>query len=384
MKQRSKLIIIGILIFLFIAVVTLVSKNNQDKFIDIGAITPLTGTAASYGDPSGKAMIQAIDEINASGGILKRPVRLILEDGACDSKTATNAAQKLISIDKVKIILGGHCSTESLAIAPLVNNAKIIQLASLTSADAFTNAGEYSFRNWPSTDYYVAQLADIAFGKGVRSLAVLSEQKEFPLSAATSFKKRFAALGGQVVLDQQFPSDETDLKNYLLKIKNTPSVDSIFASVQTQNSAIIFFKTLQELGMLGRYALYGSNELVSQKVFDETGGMNKDVYTTNVYVNPERPKTKRFLETYKQKYGDYPKTNYFYAANSYDGVFLIKDIIEQCKAVNVECIREKFTHTKKWEGTAGSYSFDQNGDAITTIGLHYFDTNGKEIWEELK
>jgi branched-chain amino acid transport system substrate-binding protein len=354
--------------------------------IKIGVISPLTGSASNYGDPAAKAIVLAAEQINKQGGINGRRIELIIEDGKCDATEAVNAVNKLINVDKVKIILGGHCSTESLAIAPIVNEKKVLQLASITSSDKYTQAGDYSFRNWPTSDYYVGKLGELAYTKyNARQTAIIYEQKDFPLSVSESFKKTFTKEGGKIVIEQSFPSTETDFRSYLLKVKYKKDVDSILFISQGENTMINFFKQMQEMGLLGKYKLFTNNVGVSQKVFQETGGLNKNVITTDVYVYPENPKTKNFLEAYRLKYGSYPQTNYFYVASSYDGLMLIVDAFKSCNyAEDVECIKNFLYNIKNWEGASGKISFDSNGDAITQIAVHYYNDEGNEIWEEVE
>jgi len=135
--------------------------------------------------------------------------------------------------------------------------------------------------------------------------------------------------------------------------------------------------------MINQYKLFGNDVVALKKVFDETGGLNKNVITTDTYVNPENPLTKQMLEKYKEKYGEYPQTNYFYVASSYDGLMLIKDAILSCNSSeNIDCLKNFLYNTKNWIGTSGKITFDENGDAITQVGIHYFDDNGNEIWKE--
>jgi len=357
------------------------SNGNEIK---IGAISSLTGNASTYGDPAGKAIALAAEQINNNGGILGRQVKIILEDGMCDAKTTADAVNKLVNVDKVKVILGGHCSTESLTIAPVANANKVIQLASITSSDDYTNAGDFSFRNWPSSNYYVSKLGDIAYQKGARNIAILYEQKDFPVSTMVAFKNRFTQLGGRVASEQSFLTTETDFRNYLTKIKNENGIDSIFFAVQGDSNASLYFKTLKELGMLDKYLLFTNNDPVTKKIYDDTQGLNKNVFTTDAYADSAQPKTNAFLEAYKAKYGEYPTSSTFQAASSYDGLFVIRDAIEHCQDVNTECIRDYLYGLKDWQGAGGSLSIDENGDAMTTIGLHYFDNDGNEVWQAIE
>jgi len=115
--------------------------------IKIGFIGAMSGPFTKYG--AFEAVNLAVEEINKAGGINGRKIILVAEDGKCDGKEAVNAVNKLINIDKIKIILGGHCTPESLAIAPIVEQNKVIMLASITTSPGLTHAGDYVFRTSP-------------------------------------------------------------------------------------------------------------------------------------------------------------------------------------------------------------------------------------------
>ena len=96
-----------------------ITGNVTKETIRIGIIAPFTGDAAVYGQSEKNAIDLAVEEINLNGGIDGRLIEVIYEDGKCNGMDATTAAQKLINVDNVDIILGGTCSGETLAIAPL-------------------------------------------------------------------------------------------------------------------------------------------------------------------------------------------------------------------------------------------------------------------------
>jgi branched-chain amino acid transport system substrate-binding protein len=355
----------------------------KEDVIKIGFISPMTGSAATYGLPAAKAAIMAAEQINAEGGILGKQIELIVEDGACNAKLATNAANKLIHMDDVNVILGGHCSTESLAIAPIVNENKVLQFASITSSKDFTNSGDYSFRNMPSSDYYAFRLAEYAYNvKDVRKVAVVYEQLDFPMSVYLSFAKSFEELGGEIVTVQAYYSDETDFRSRLLKVSES-GADAILFSSHGEDDAILYYRQLAELGMLDEYELIANVVGANQKVFDETNGLSAGAFTVGPYVDPARWQTAKMLQEFNTMYGQNPQTDYFFVASSYDALYLIKDAIESCSGDEVECLKDFLYSVEHWEGAAGTVSFDENGDVLSSLGLHYFDSEGEEIWKQI-
>ena len=115
--------VVSLLVVLVVLIVSFVVRSKDHATaepIRVGWISDYTGSFAKMG--AAEAGRIAVDEINTQGGINGRPLKLIEEDGGCNPKIALNAAQKLITVDRVSIILGGHCSPETLTIAPLAEN----------------------------------------------------------------------------------------------------------------------------------------------------------------------------------------------------------------------------------------------------------------------
>jgi branched-chain amino acid transport system substrate-binding protein len=389
MNKITKIILGMVIIVAVLAVgyIFYISLQRQDKnTIEIGFISPLTGSAATYGEPALFSALLAQEEINSLGGVKGKMLKFIVEDGKCEAKTATDAAKKLIDFNKVSIILGGHCSTETLAIAPLAQKAKVIVMASITSSPDVTYAGDYIFRNFPSSDYYTTFSAQIAYEKGYRKVAALYELKDFPQGQYKSFKKEFERLGGQIVYAEGFIPDSVDFRAEIAKI-SLVGADAIFFAPQGPPQAVAFLRQAAELKLLKRYPIIGGVQLISKKVNEDTGGLlnNRNIFTTDAYVSPTNPRTTLFIESYKQKYGDLPPTNLFYLTSSYDAVYLVKEAIEACESErDVECIKNYLYSIKDWVGASGSLTIDENGDALTSVALHYFDHDGQEHWEQIK
>ncbi|MEI6553649.1 MAG: ABC transporter substrate-binding protein [bacterium] len=384
--MKNKKLIFGIVIVLVVVILLAYGQNSKNNEIRIGLISPLTGSAAAYGEPAMKSALIAQDEINQNGGILGKKVKLIVEDGKCDGTAAASAANKLISIDKVSIILGGHCSTETLAIAPIVEKAKVVTIASITSSPAVTNAGDYIFRNSPSSEFYTAKSADYAYSKGYRKVAALYENKDFPVGVYQAFLKEFTKLGGQVISNDPFNSDVNDLRSDMIKIdKEKP--DAILFASQGPGASVTFYKQMQELGLLSKYPIIAGAQSISPIINQQTNGLlnNPNIFTTDAVFDPKNAKSEAFLSRYQSIYKQLPPTNIAYLATSYDAVYLAKEAIESCKSyTDTACIRDYLGSLKDWSGATGILTLGKIGDPVTPIGLHFFDASGQEKYQELK
>ncbi len=377
----------GIIVIIIIVIaVSGVFKKDQGNQISIGLISPLTGSAASYGEPAMQSVLIAQNEINQAGGILGKKLNLIVEDGKCDGATSATVANKLINIDKVNVILGGHCSTETLAIAPIVEKAKVVIIASITSSPAVTNSGSYIFRNSPSSEFYTAKSAAYAYSQGYRKVAALYENKDFPVGVYKAFLAEFVKLGGQVISNDAFNSDVNDLRSYILKI-NKQKPDAILFASQGAGASVTFYKQMKELGLLSTYPIIAGAQSLSAAINDQSGGLlnNPRIFTTDAFVSSANSKTAAFIEAYKTAYKQLPPTNIAYLATSYDAVYLVKEAMESCKSsTDTVCIKNYLAAIKDWNGAAGSLTLGSNVNPVVPIGLHYFDSKGQEMWQELK
>lgn len=356
------------------------SVSTTDTPIVIGSIRSLTGAASVYGDPASKATVLAVDEINAAGGILGRQVKLIVEDGLCEGRPTVSATNKLIDSDGVHIIFGGTCSTESLTIAPITNAKGVLQMATLTSSNDYTDAGPLSFRTYPSSSFYDAKLGTVAFEKGAKKIAALHEQKDFPTSAYESFAKAFTAAGGEVISTQQFPSSERDLRTYLAKVKDS-GADAIYFGAQGPQPAILFFRQLHELGM-DTFTVFANNQGVTPDIYRDTQGLlNDHTFTVTPYLDPQSEKASAYLTAYAEAHGAPPPNNPFFSASAYDSVFMVKEAMEHCNSdTDVQCMATYLTTLKGWQGAGGSYTFDDNGDVTMGLAVYSFNKDGKEIY----
>src|SRR3989344_4828239 len=151
MIAGKRLLLFGfLLIFTACAVSQPIFQEKQ--IIKIGALLPLTGQNAIYGEEIKNAIELAKTEINEHGGINGKQMEIIYEDDKADPTVGTKAMQKLIEIDDVSIVLGSWVSGVVLAVAPIAEQNKVVVLATAISPK-ITTAGDYIFRMQPSATY---------------------------------------------------------------------------------------------------------------------------------------------------------------------------------------------------------------------------------------
>lgn len=114
--------------------------------IKIGAVLPLTGDVATFGQSTKNGIQLAVDETNKKGGILGKKIETVYEDDQNTPSSSANAGQKLINNDNVIALIGSVTSKCSIALGPIANESKIPMITSDSTNPKVTQAGEYVFR----------------------------------------------------------------------------------------------------------------------------------------------------------------------------------------------------------------------------------------------
>jgi branched-chain amino acid transport system substrate-binding protein len=365
MNQSIKWIV-GIIVVVAVGVVGyLVSKGPSEPVstepIKIGFIGPLTGDAVSYGESIRNSIALAVEEINSAGGIEGRTIEMIYEDGKCTGKDAVSAAQKLVNVDKVKIIIGGVCSGETLSILPITEPVKVLILSPSASSPDLTGAGKFFFRNNPSDADGGKALAKLIMEK-YKKAAIISENTDYAQALGRVFINSFGAIGGEVVANESFAPGTKDFRSILAKIK-AASPHAIVINTQMGIASGIIVNQVKELAI--NTPLYGTTVLAGTNAIEIAGKNAEGILLIDVPgLSDDNPKAVKFLSDYKAKYGE--TTLEFYLGAAYDDVYILAQAISKV-GIDTEKLKD-YLSAINYNGVIGTYSFDENGDLV---GIEY-------------
>ncbi len=332
--------------------------SEEQITIKLGAVLPLTGDGAAYGLPEQKALQLAVDEINAMGG---KQIEVYYEDGKCEGKEATAAISKLININKVSFVFGGACSSETLAMAPIAEAAKVIIMSPSSTNPDITTAGDYIFRTAPS-DAMAGKIAALYAVNNMKAkkAAILSEQKDYAQGLRNVFKVFFTQNSGEVVADEVFGSLDTDFRAQITKIKASKP-DVLYIVPQTPATGILIAKQLQQAGV--KTPLLTAEVLLGRDVVKQNAKELEGLVGVEQYFDPLAPMTAKFIAAYKAKFNEdlsFPT----YQANMYSQAYLLREAINQA-GMSTDAVKGYLYTIKDWEQALGRLTFDQNGDPIT-------------------
>lgn len=261
-------------------------------------------------EPYKKGMELAVDQINASGGLLGKKVQLVTRDDNASPGDAVRAAEELLSREKVDVLTGTFLSHIGLALTDFAKQKKVFFLASepLTDKIVWQNGNRYTYRLRPSTYMQVAMLVPEAAALKKKRWAIVYPNYEYGQSAAATFKQLLKAAQPDVefVAEQAPPLGKVDAGSVVQALADAKP-DAIFN--------VLFAADLARFVREGNTrGLFKGREVVSlltgepeylDPLKDETP--NGWIVTGYPWQNIKTPEHDAFLKAYQDKYKDYPR-----------------------------------------------------------------------------
>ncbi len=261
-------------------------------------------------EPYKKGMELALDEANAAGGVLGRPLEIVSRDDTGNPGEAVRVAEELVSREKVALLMGTFASNVGLAVADFANQRKMLFLAAepLTDKIVWENGNRYTFRLRASTYMQTAMLVPEAAKLGKKRWAIVYPNYEYGQAATAAFKQQMIAQqpGGIEFVEQAVPLGKIDAGPVVQALLDAKP-DAIFSSLFATDLARFvregelrgLFKNRPVFNLLG-----GEPEYLDPLKDEAPVGWWVTGYPWYAIDTPEH---KRFRDAYQAKYKDYPR-----------------------------------------------------------------------------
>lgn len=343
------------------------SAANANE-IKIGINYELTGGVATYGQSSVQGIELAIEQINAAGGIGGKKIEAVKYDNKSEAAEATTLATKLMTKDKVIAVLGPATTGRFKATIPVAAKYKVpVASGSATGDDVTVDASgvkEYAFRICFSDSYQGEVMATYALNNLSKKKAVIimDSSSDYAKGLAASFKTTFEAGGGTIVAQEAYLKGDTDFNAVITSIKNQ-DIDTIFIPGYYEEVGLII-KQARTQGI--NVPILGADGFDSPELVNLAGAKAlNDVYFSNHYSSLDKdPTVAQFIQDFKAKYNKEPDA---FNALGYDLVKFLADGIGRAEKLNGESVKDALEATKDFVGVTGSFSIDENHNAVKAI-----------------
>ncbi|WP_454918519.1 ABC transporter substrate-binding protein [Xanthobacter sediminis] len=240
-----------------------------DDTIKIGVNQPLTGAFAASGTYVTNGAKIAADEINAKGGVLGKKIELVIEDNKSNPTEAAAVAEKLITSDKVPVMMGAWGSSLTLATMPKLEEYSVPMLVETSSSGKITTSGNpYVFRISPPSSVEAEAFGPIASKLGIKKVDFLVINNDWGRGAAADFTKMLKAKGVEVGLVETMDASAQDMSAQLAKLKASDA-DTILVTSAVDQLTLVF-KQMAALGLKKRVITTGGSQNPDQLV-DQAG-----------------------------------------------------------------------------------------------------------------
>lgn len=343
--------------------------------IKIGALFPLTGGLAIYGEPAQKVANIAVEEINSQGGIDGRTVEIVYQDHQCNPATALTLYEQLSSLEGIRLFTSVACSGTVSSIAPKLDKNSIL-LSTLTSAANLSGISSDFFRNYASDADGARLFAKYIANNGYKKVAIIYEETDYAKGLKIFVEKNLEGSGVDIVSEGFLP-DSTDVRSQLTKLKASDP-DVLFVSSQTVTSGDKILKQMRDLAFRPNVLLVNENIFKGEDLLVNYPDILEGAISVG-YILSDNEKSEHVLQAYKEKFNvDCPQKNV--CLGVYDNIYMLAESAAKYKD-NVTKIKDSFTKIE-YEGASGLISFDENNDRRNTSYTLFTIKNG--IGEELE
>ncbi len=365
--NSSVFVAIAILMSLLMAL-SFGCAKKEEKEIRIGAILPMTGDAAKYGVWAKNGMEMAVDEINKSGGIQGKRLKLEIQDSKTSPTEAVNAIHFFLTTSHPVAVFTTLTSV-SKALIPITEKEKIILFANST-LPGITESGKYVFRNVSNLSSDVSAAVDYCATKlGKRPVAIIWRNDDFGVWGSNKFKQLYENKGGQVTASESFEPKTDDFRSHITKLaKGKPDIVYILA----YSEAGLFIKQARELGHKWQFVgitTLGDPEV--SKIADDA--LNGAIFTESAFdPNANQEIIKSYQAEYQKRYGEKSEV---WAATFYDAVKIFALAVEKA-GTDPDKLREALIGIRDYPGISGNTTFLPNGDVVKPVNIKIIK-NGK-------
>ncbi len=366
---------------LVLGVGTAWASHRPNNEVLLGGAISQTGR---YAEPAGRQVNSIklwVDEVNARGGLLGHRINLVLLDDKSDTQTSIKLYEKLITEDKVDLLLAPYSSGITEAVANVNERYKMPFVAyGAASSPIWEKGRKYIFNIVAVAEDYQKGALHLAKQIGVKKIAIIGEDSLFPRQAAKGAKDWAKQLGIDVVIEENYPLKQTDFTALLQKIKAAGAEaiisNSYFADAAAQ------LRQMRELNL--NIKLFSSTVGPGLPNFPEQVGATAEYVLGFSQWEPlphilKHPGMQEYIERYEKRFGEKPN---YHAGNAYGSLQVTEAALKKIGSFDNEKLREALA-TIEVHSVFGRYKVDARG-MNSHEGLTFQILRGqrKVVWPE--
>lgn len=344
-----------------VAICFCMTHTGTANAVKIAAIFSQTGIAAEGNTHAIQAVRMAVEEINDAEGVLGEPLELLLLDNQSTPLGSRTAARAAVAA-RVVAVIGPSRSSHAIAVADVLQQAKIPMITPDATDPRITRIGDYIFRACLSDEFQGQHLAQFARRglKAKTAVVLVNHTEAYSMGLATIFKAAFVQNGGQLLWEGDYKGNAVDFSPLLIKVQRLRP-DLVFIPGYSRDSGLIA-KQAASMGIKTQFL--GGDGWDGRSIIDYGGGaLEGSFYMTHWHPDVSFPSNRQFIRLFRERIGT---TSDIMASGplAYDAVRLLTDAIARAGRSTPDRIRDALSATRHFEGVSGRIRFDVNGDPL--------------------
>ncbi|MGW3344483.1 amino acid ABC transporter substrate-binding protein [Nonomuraea rubra] len=330
----------------------------------IGVSLPLTGDFAQPGSEAKRGYEIWRDMVNAKGGVLGRQVELKIVDDASNQDTVVADYTKLITQDRVDLLLGTFSSLLNYPASAVAEKNRMVFVEPAGGApDMFTRGFEYLFFAQPATaprqaDVFVNWVRSLPEGERPKTAAYPSQDDPFALPVIKSMQEQLEALGVRTVYSEVYPADTTNFQSVAGTLASRKP--DLVAQGAVFEDGVGLVRSLKQLGFSPKLLFQTSAPSNSSQYSDGVGVANTEgvFYTVSWNEKASTPLNAEFVAAYRKAHDAAPAED---AADAFAAAQVLQAAVEAVGAVDQDKIKD-WLHANTVQTLLGPLSWKDNGE----------------------
>ena len=311
----------------------------------------------------GKGMDLAVEELNAAGGVLGRPVRLLRVDDQESVDRGRIIAQELGRNPDVVAVIGHLHSYVTVSAAPIYDLSGLLLVSATSTSPELTSKGYGRVFRTVFNDTEVGrQMAQFARDRGYRRMVIYYARNEYGRELANAFEEQLVSGGGQVVNRESF---DPNLSANPVAAEQTVSAwtnwefDAVFIAGQDAQAALL----VKEMRRRGIHVPVLGGDALATPVFLQRGGeaVEGTVIATAFHREAPDAEVRRFNDAFQKRYGTMPDVG---AALGYDAVRVLAQAMREAQSTEPDKVSAAMHGLRGFRGVTGAFTFDESGNLV--------------------
>ena len=344
----------------------------------VGTSVSLSGSYAASALYSLEGYKLWVDQVNKRGGLLGRPVKLIYYDDKSDANTGVQLYEKLITADKVDLIVGPYSSAVTSAVSTVAEKNKMAMLGpEAADVKIYSRGYKYNFQAQTQAGKYMLGALVLAKANGYKTLAMLAEDTAFPKAVSEEVAKIAATYGLTVVFNETYPKGASDFSALLTKVKQLKP-DVVFANSYLPDSQGIMRQSREQDVNAKLYAVaVGAVE----PEFANLGSTAEYVFGATQWAsNMKNRGNPEFVQAYKQLFGRDPE---YHSASNFAAMEVLEAAVKKAGSLDQNKIAAAIA-SMELDTVYGKFKVDERGVQLGYASALLQWVGGKQVvvWPE--